>query len=90
MKMSLHSSIAWQSCGLCNGHSFEYPDRFLEEYFQRYGDMLESFGEPRVTCRKLESIEEVLKEADVSSQPKRYSCLSKLHACASCPVIQWA
>ncbi|KAK9806540.1 hypothetical protein WJX73_009186 [Symbiochloris irregularis] len=44
-----------------------YPNKFLEEYMQRYGDMLESFGEPRVTCRKLDTVEEVLKEADVVS-----------------------
>ena len=39
--------------------------RKLEEYMAKYGDLCESFGERRVTIRKLETVEEVLKEADV-------------------------
>ena len=31
----------------------------------KYGDLCESFGERRVTIRKLDTVEEVLKEADV-------------------------
>lgn len=41
--------------------------RFLEDYINKYGDLLESFGEKRITCRRVDTVEEVLREADVSS-----------------------
>ena len=42
-----------------------YPNKFLEEYIRDYGKLLESKGERPVAIRKLETVEEVLKEADV-------------------------
>eukprot|EP00803_Ostreobium_quekettii_P007540 evm.model.scf_110EXC.8 EVM.evm.TU.scf_110EXC.8 scf_110EXC:140280-146754(-) len=44
-----------------------YPNKKLEDYVSKYGDLLESCGERRVTCRRLETVEEVLREADVVS-----------------------
>ena len=46
-----------------------YPNKFLEEYIQDYSKLLESKGEPGITIRKLETVDEVLQEADVSLFP---------------------
>ena len=43
-----------------------YPNKFLEEYIGDYGKLLESKGEPPVTITKLDTVEDVLKAADVS------------------------
>ena len=43
-----------------------YPNKFLEEYIRDYGKLLESKGEPPVTITKLDTVEDVLKAADVS------------------------
>lgn len=43
-----------------------YPNKFLEEYISDYAKLLESKGEPGITIRKLETVDEVLQEADVS------------------------
>ncbi len=49
-----------------------YPNKFLEEYIRDYAKLLESKGEPGITIRKLETVDEVLQEADVhSSFPPR-------------------
>lgn len=48
-----------------------YPNKFLEEYIRDYGKLLEAKGERPVSIRKLETVEEVLKEADV--RPDLYS-----------------
>lgn len=42
-----------------------YPNKFLEEYIRDYSKLLESKGEPGVSIRKLDTVEDVLKEADV-------------------------
>lgn len=44
-----------------------YPNAKLEAYIKAYGDLLEAHGEPRVTCTRLETVEEVLQQADVSA-----------------------
>ena len=66
-----------------------YPNKFLEEYVADYAKLLESKGEPGITIRKLETVDEVLQEADVgfpsSLCPHRqldrscYRILSHLH-----------
>lgn len=58
--------------------------RFLEDYFQKYGDLLESFGEKRVTIRKLDSVEDVLKEADASPIMTMRLCASQSEAFVLC------
>jgi glycerate dehydrogenase len=42
-----------------------YPNKFLEAYVRSYGDLLRSVNEPAITCTRLETVEEVLKAADV-------------------------
>lgn len=50
----------------CNIVYFDpYPNKFLEQYISDYSDLLESKGEPRITCRKIETVEELLQTADV-------------------------
>ena len=44
-----------------------HPNRELEEFIQEYGSFLKSRGEPPVTCRRSETIEEVLRTADCIS-----------------------
>ncbi len=54
----------------CNIVYFDpYPNKFLEQYISDYGDLLESKGEPRITCRKIETVEELLQTADVRFPP---------------------
>ena len=56
----------------CNIVYFDpYPNKFLEQYISDYGDLLESKGEPRITCRKIETVEELLQTADVRFPPRR-------------------
>lgn len=44
-----------------------HPNRELEEFIQVYVLFLESIGEPPVTCRRAETIDEVLRTADCIS-----------------------
>ena len=44
-----------------------YPNMRLEAYIKQYGELLSHNGEPPVFCKRLETVEEVLKEADVVS-----------------------
>ena len=44
-----------------------YPSRALEEQIAAYGEFLKSIGEEPVSCRRAESTEELLGEADVVS-----------------------
>ncbi|KAG2450017.1 hypothetical protein HYH02_000121 [Chlamydomonas schloesseri] len=44
-----------------------YPNKQLEEYILLYGELLRYRGEPPVACKRVETVEEVLKEADVVS-----------------------
>ncbi|GFR52097.1 hypothetical protein Agub_g14610 [Astrephomene gubernaculifera] len=44
-----------------------YPNRQLEEYVRRYGELLQQSGEAPVWCRRADSMEEVLQQADVVS-----------------------
>ncbi|KAL4855140.1 Glutamate synthase [NADH] [Chlorella vulgaris] len=44
-----------------------YPNTFLEEYVRDYAKLLESRGERPVTVKRCETVEEVLREADVVS-----------------------
>jgi hydroxypyruvate reductase 1 len=46
-----------------------YPNKFLETYVRSYGDLLRSVNEPAITCTRLETVEEVLKAADVRTHP---------------------
>ena len=58
-----------------------YPNKFLEEYIADYSKLLESKGEPAVTITRFETVEEVLKEADVRPSPHFY--MSTLHVIQS-------
>ncbi|KAL4426060.1 hypothetical protein ABPG77_007856 [Micractinium sp. CCAP 211/92] len=44
-----------------------YPNKFLEEYVRDYSKLLQSNGEPGVSVKRCETVEDVLKEADVVS-----------------------
>ncbi|GBF94517.1 hydroxypyruvate reductase [Raphidocelis subcapitata] len=44
-----------------------YPNKGLEEYIRKYGELLRHSGEAPVAVRRVETVEEVLKEADVVS-----------------------
>lgn len=44
-----------------------YPNRDLEEYIAAYGDFLKSRGEEPVSCKRAETIDEVLRQADCVS-----------------------
>lgn len=44
-----------------------YPNKFLEDYVSKYGQLLKSVGEKEVTVKRCETVEDVLKEADVVS-----------------------
>ncbi|KAK9817771.1 hypothetical protein WJX72_001967 [[Myrmecia] bisecta] len=58
---------------MAEGHKMDivyydpYPNKFLEDYVAKYGKLLESVGERAITCTRLETVEEVLKQADVVS-----------------------
>jgi hydroxypyruvate reductase 1 len=43
------------------------PNEELEKYISSYGEFLASRGEPAVTCRRVESVEELLQGSDVVS-----------------------
>ena len=44
-----------------------YPNAWLEDYVAAYGRLLESKGERAVSARRCETVEEVLRAADVVS-----------------------
>ena len=44
-----------------------YPNKDLEEYIAAYGDFLKSIGEEPVSCKRADSVEEVLQQADCVS-----------------------
>ncbi len=44
-----------------------YPNEDLENYITRYNDFLESQGQPLVSCKRAETVEELLQEADCVS-----------------------
>jgi hydroxypyruvate reductase 1 len=44
-----------------------YQNKALEEYIAAYSEFLQSHGEPPVTCTRLDTVEDVLKTADVVS-----------------------
>jgi hydroxypyruvate reductase 1 len=44
-----------------------FPNEGLEQYLSDYSDLLVAHGEDPVTCRRLDSVEAVLQEADVVS-----------------------
>jgi glycerate dehydrogenase len=44
-----------------------YPNQTLEEYIAAYGEFLQERGEEAVSCTRLESVEDVLRAADVVS-----------------------
>jgi hydroxypyruvate reductase 1 len=44
-----------------------YPSQALEERIGAYGSFLKSLGEEPITCRRAETVEELLEEADVVS-----------------------
>ena len=43
-----------------------FPNTKLEAYIRQYGELLRHNGEPPVFCKRVETVDEVLKEADVS------------------------
>jgi hydroxypyruvate reductase 1 len=44
-----------------------YPNKELEDYIYAYGDFLKSHGEEPVSCRRVKTIEDLLREADCVS-----------------------
>ncbi len=50
----------------CSVYYDLYPATFLEKYVGGYGEFLKSQGEEPVWCKRMNSVEDVLKEADVS------------------------
>ena len=60
---------------LAEGHKMDivyfdpYPNKKLEEFIGEYGALLKSKGERAVTIEKLETVEDVLKRADVRGPP---------------------
>jgi len=44
-----------------------YPNKELEEFIAAYGEFLKSRGEDPVACRRVESVEDLLREADCVS-----------------------
>ena len=44
-----------------------YPNAYMENYVKAYGAFLASQGDAPVTCRRLDTVEDVLKVADVVS-----------------------
>ena len=62
------------------------PSCVQEEYVKNYGELLRHHGEAPVACRRVETVEEVLKEADVSWAILTCVCVC-VHACIwSCGV----
>ena len=51
-----HCTTALLTCATC---------RKLEEYMAKYGELVSSFGERPPTIRKVDTVEEVLEQADV-------------------------
>lgn len=44
-----------------------YPNEYMENYIAAYGEFLKSQGDEPITCRRLDSVEDVLRTADVVS-----------------------
>ena len=93
MALSKLSSIGILLCRyarmLSEGHKMNiiyfdpYPNKFLEEYIRDYGKLLESKGEPGVTITRLETVEDVLREADVSMCSLIRSCNTWIYSILS-------
>jgi hydroxypyruvate reductase 1 len=64
---------ATYACMMVEGHKMNliyydiYPNQELEDYIAAYSDFLKSRGEAPVTCRRAESVEDVLRKADCVS-----------------------
>lgn len=43
-----------------------YPNKRLEAFMADYSKLLQAHGEAPLSCKRVETVEEVLKEADVS------------------------
>ena len=52
-----------------------YPNKALEEYLVKYSALQQSFGEPAITVTRADSVEDVLRHADVCSTPPPSSIL---------------
>lgn len=51
----------------CNLVYFDpYPNKFLDKYISDYNNVLKNAGEEPISLKKLDSVEDVLKESDVS------------------------
>ena len=59
---SIQKTLRHASRAVCR-----YPNKKLEEYLRQYGELLRHNGEPPVAVKRMDTIEEVLKEADVSA-----------------------
>ena len=44
-----------------------YPNEYMENYIAAYGEFLKAQGDEPITCRRLDSVEDVLRVADVVS-----------------------
>ena len=42
-----------------------YPNKGLEEYLAEYSTLQQHYGQPAISVKRVETVEEVLKEADV-------------------------
>ena len=63
-----------------------YPNKFLDKYISDYNKVLRNVDEEPITLRKLDSVEEVLKESDVSpgSQSVALPSLCDTWCCCDC------
>ena len=57
-----------------------YPNQPLEEYFAEYSALQSNYGAPGINVKRVETVEEVLREADVRLHRSR--CRHLLHGCA--------
>jgi len=64
---------ATYACMMVEGHKMDliyydiFPNQELEDYIAAYSDFLKSRGEAPVTCKRAESVEDVLRQADCVS-----------------------
>eukprot|EP00955_Chlamydomonas_euryale_P105758 365661-Chlamydomonas_euryale.AAC.43 len=66
---ALHDARTARPACPCQVYYDPYPNTRLEEYMKQYGQLLAHHGEPPVFCKRLETVEEVLKVSDVSVPP---------------------
>lgn len=64
-----------------------YPNSRLEEYAKEYSRLLESHGEEPISAKRLDTVEDVLKESDVrllAQLPAASSVVCRHDVCGLC------